>query len=141
SLTGTNPTLDVFTVAASQLASANGLQISAPAGATVLVNVSGTAGQVQYFGMTVSGTDRQHVLFNFAAATTLTVAGISVQGSVLAPRADVTFNNGNLEGTLVAKSVTGSGEFHNFPPQVQLPAPAPPASSLCGSVFVDANND
>src|SRR5207248_1223758 len=97
---GSDPSLDVFAVSASQLAGANGLNISAPAGATVLVNVSGTAGQMQYFGMTVSGTDRQHVLFNFAAATTLTVAGISVQGSVLAPHADVSFNNGNLEGTL-----------------------------------------
>ena len=64
---------------ASQLASANGLKISAPAGATVLVNVTGIAGQMQSFGMTVSGTDRQHVLFNFAAATTLTLAGISAQ--------------------------------------------------------------
>src|SRR5262249_4066755 len=83
--------------------------------------------QMQYFGMTVSGTDQQHVLFNFPDATSLSVAGISVQGSVLAPGADVTFSNGNLEGTLVAGTLTGSGEFHNFPTlaliPVQVPAP------------------
>lgn len=127
-LTGTDSSLDVFAVSGTQLAAADDLTISAPAGATVLVNVSGTAGQMQSVGMTVSGTDRQHVLFNFASATTLTLSAISVQGSVLAPGADVTFNNGNLEGTLIARSLTGNGEFHNFPPQVQLngAAPTPP---------------
>jgi choice-of-anchor A domain-containing protein/uncharacterized repeat protein (TIGR01451 family) len=120
-----DPKLDVFSLSASELASANGLNITAPAGATVLVNVSGTAAQMQYFGMTVSGTDQQHVLFNFVDATSLTMAGISVQGSVLAPCADVTFSNGNLEGTLVAGTLTGSGEFHNFPTLAQIPTQMP----------------
>jgi choice-of-anchor A domain-containing protein/uncharacterized repeat protein (TIGR01451 family) len=122
-LAGADPTLDVFSLPASELATANGLNITAPAGATVLVNVPGTAAQMQYFGMTVSGTDRQHVLFNFPDAMSLTIAGISVQGSVLAPGASVTFSNGNLEGTLVASTLTGSGEFHSFPTQAQIPVP------------------
>jgi choice-of-anchor A domain-containing protein/uncharacterized repeat protein (TIGR01451 family) len=125
-LVGADPTLDVFNLSASELASANGLNITAPAGATVLVNVSGATAQMQSFGMTVSGTDRQHVLFNFPDATSLTMAGISVEGSVLAPGAAVTFSNGNLEGTLVAGSLTGSGEFHNFPTLAQIPVQAPP---------------
>jgi choice-of-anchor A domain-containing protein len=125
-LTGTDRSLDVFAVPGSQLASANGLTVSAPAGATVLVNVSGTAAQMQSFGMTVSGTDRQHVLFNFASATSLALAGISVQGSVLAPHADVTFNNGDMDGTLIARSLTGNGEFHNDRPLVQIDSPALP---------------
>jgi choice-of-anchor A domain-containing protein/uncharacterized repeat protein (TIGR01451 family) len=124
-LAGTDPELDVFSLSAGELASANGLNITAPAGATVLVNVTGTAAQMQYFGMTVSGTDQQHVLFNFPNATSLTLAGISVQGSVLAPGADVTFSNGNLEGTLVAGSLTGNGEFHNFPTLAQIPVQTP----------------
>ncbi len=124
-LSGADPALDVFSLSAGELASANGLNITAPAGATVLVNVSGTAAQMQYFGMTVSGTDLQHVLFNFPDATTLALAGISVQGSVLAPGAAVTFNNGNLEGTLVGGSLTGSGEFHNFPTLAQIPIQTP----------------
>jgi choice-of-anchor A domain-containing protein/uncharacterized repeat protein (TIGR01451 family) len=123
-LAGADPTLDVFSLPAGELATANGLNITAPAGAGVLVNVPGTAAQMQYFGMTVSGTDRQHVLFNFPDAMSLTMAGISVQGSVLAPGADVTFSNGNLEGTLVASTLTGSGEFHSFPTQAQIPVPA-----------------
>jgi choice-of-anchor A domain-containing protein/uncharacterized repeat protein (TIGR01451 family) len=124
-LAGIDPNLDVFSLSAGELASANGLNITAPAGATVLVNVSGTVAQMQYFSMTVSGTDQQHVLFNFRDATSLTLAGISVQGSVLAPGADVTFSNGNLEGTLVAGALTGSGEFHNFPTLAQIPVQMP----------------
>jgi len=134
-LTGADPTLDVFSLSAGELASADGLNITAPAGATVLVNVSGTAAQMQYFGMTVSGTDRQHVLFNFPDATSLTLAGISVQGSVLAPGADVTFSNGNLEGTLVAGTLTGSGEFHNFPTLAQILVQVP-AQTLAPDVTV-----
>jgi choice-of-anchor A domain-containing protein/uncharacterized repeat protein (TIGR01451 family) len=124
-LAGADPILDVFSLSAGELASANGLNITAPTGATVLVNVSGAAAQMQYFGMTVSGTDQQHVLFNFPDAASLTMAGISVQGSVLAPGADVTFSNGNLEGTLVAGTLTGSGEFHNFPTLAEIPAQVP----------------
>lgn len=140
-LTGADPTLDVFGVSGSQLATANGLNISAPAGAAVMVNVSGTADQMQYFGMTVSGTDKQHVVFNFPDATALTLAGISAQGSVLAPHADVSFSNGNLEGTLVARSLAGNGEFHNFPSQAQIPVNSPAPSGLSGTVYADANND
>jgi choice-of-anchor A domain-containing protein/uncharacterized repeat protein (TIGR01451 family) len=134
-LAGADPTLDVFSLSAGELASANGLNITAPAEATVLVNVSGTAAQMQYFGMTVSGTDQQHVLFNFPDATSLSLAGISVQGSVLAPGADVTFSNGNLEGTLVAATLTGSGEFHNFPTLAQIPIQGP-AQTLAPDVTV-----
>jgi choice-of-anchor A domain-containing protein len=121
-LTGHDASLNVFTIPAEQLGRAVGFNVSAPAGSTVLVNVSGTAGRMQNFGMNVLGTDRQHVLFNFTAATTLTLGAISVQGSVLAPFADVSFDNGNLEGTLIARSMTGTGEFHHFPPQVELPS-------------------
>src|SRR5262249_46642536 len=129
-LTGTDPSLDVFRISADALASANGLNLSAPAGATVLVNVPGTTAQVQSFGMTVSGTDLRHLLFNSPEAPALTVAAINFQGSVLAPRAAVTFNNGNLEGTLVAQSLSGNGEFHQFPTQAQVSAPTAAAPDV-----------
>jgi choice-of-anchor A domain-containing protein len=140
-LTGTDPALDVFAVSSAQRAGANSLNVSAPAGASVLVNVSGTSGQMQYCGMTVSGTDRQHVVFNFAAATSLTLTGISVEGSVLAPGAEVAFNNGNLNGTLVARSLTGSGEFHNVSSQFQIAVTRPAVGQLSGTLFIDANKD
>jgi choice-of-anchor A domain-containing protein len=140
-LGGTDPTLDVFAVSTAQLAGATGLYLSAPAGASVLVNVTGTSGRMQSFGMTVSGADRQHVLFNFATATSLTLAGISVEGSVLAPGAEVTFSNGNLNGTLVARSLTGGGEFRDFPPQFQIAVTRPGGGQLSGTLFLDANKD
>jgi choice-of-anchor A domain-containing protein/uncharacterized repeat protein (TIGR01451 family) len=125
-LTGTSSTVNIFAVAGSDLATANGLNINAPTGATVLVNVSGATDQIQNFGITVSGTDRQHVLYNFASATTLQIQAISVQGSVLAPQAAVAFNNGNIQGTLVAQSLTGGGELQYYPSLAVPPTTSAP---------------
>jgi choice-of-anchor A domain-containing protein len=136
-LTGKDAKLNVFAVSADVLARASSVTISAPAGSSVLVNVSGTAGSLRNLGMTVTGTDRGHVLFNFSAANTLKISGISVEGSVLAPDAAVDFDNGNLEGTLVAGSLSGSGEFHLAPASFDLPTLA----FLTGHVFADTNND
>ena len=115
-LTGTRSTLNIFTVQANQLNSANTLIISAPPGSRVLINVVG-GGQVrlQNMGMQVEGVTRQDVLFNLPDATSLNISGVSVQGSILAPKAHVWFTNGNIEGTLVANSIAGSGQFHLYP--------------------------
>ena len=114
SLTGTNALFDVFHVNGSDLASANGFSITAPAGATVVIDVDGSADKMQNFGFSLNGIDQQHVLFNFSAATSLTLSGIGIQGSILAPLAAINFNNGNINGTLVGNSVTGNGESHDF---------------------------
>ncbi len=57
----------------------------------------------------------------------LTIQGISIEGSVLAPKAAVNFNGGTIEGTLIAADLSGTGELHNYPlvvsfaPQVSQP--------------------
>ena len=33
-------------------------------------------------------------------------------GSILAPKADIEFNNGHINGTLIAGSLSGTGESH-----------------------------
>ena len=114
-LSGSNPTFNVFAVDGTKLSACSGFTITAPAGSTVLVNVSGTSGSVKNFAFTLAGVDKQHVLFNFAQYTSLTIASVGVAGSVLAPRAAVTFTSGSIDGTLVAKSLTGGGELHHFP--------------------------
>ena len=88
-----------------------------------MINISGVTDNFRYFGIDVTGTDRQHVLYNFYDATSLTIAGISVQGSILAPLADVNFSNGNIEGTLIAGSLAGSGESHDFMFRGSIPSP------------------
>lgn len=84
-------------------------------------------------------TDKQRVLFNFYTATSLAISGISVKGSILAPNAAVTFGNGNVEGNLIARELTGSGEAHNFLfsgslPEISIPEPS--VLALAGASLV-----
>lgn len=150
-LVGSDPTLNIFTLSGAALASAWGVVIDAPAGSTVLVNVTGTTSGMQNMGLNFQdlngdGTGlvgRQNVIYNFNQATSLTLGGVSVQGSILAPNATVNFNNGNIEGQLIAGNLIGSGEAHNYLFQGNLPAPTqiPEPSSvlllgLAGGVLV-----
>jgi len=98
-------------------------------GAVVLINVSGTSASFQNMGFSFSGIDASHVLFNFVDATSLTMNGVGFLGSILAPKADVTFNNGNMTGTLIAKSLMGGGEFHLATFQGTLLDPPKPAQA------------
>ena len=48
-----------------------------------------------------------HVLWNFYHTEVLTISGTSVQGSILTPKANVTFMNGNINGSLAAYNLMG----------------------------------
>ncbi len=114
-LTGTDVTRDVFTVAGDDLNTANSLTIRVPSGATALVNVTGATIRMANMGINLSGTDRGQVLYNFSDATSLTLSGIGVDGSLLAPRADLAFPNGVITGTLVVASLDGPGQANPAP--------------------------
>jgi len=118
-LEGDDPDLNVFEVDASDLSGCNGLTISAPEGATILVNVSGTEVSMQNFGISFEGgASKQYTLFNMYEAETVIFSGIGVLGSVLAPHADLDFTNGNIDGQLIVDNyiVEGraSGEGHPY---------------------------
>src|SRR5262249_41279330 len=131
---------NVFNVPASTLASANDLRINAPAGSTVIVNVTGTSAQMQFMGFhLLGGIDKDGVILKFPQATSATFQGIGIFGNVLAPRANVNFSNGQINGALVASSWTGYGQV-NFPQQTQTPVPSPP-SAISGLVYWDENTD
>lgn len=124
---------DVFHVTSTQLATMNDLKIIADAGATVVIDVDDVGGHADSFhnnGINIVGTDRQHVLFNFSQATSLDTHGIGIQGSLLAPNAAVNFNSGNIDGTLIAASVSGNGESHDFAFQGTLARPVPEPGSV-----------
>ena len=101
-----------------------------------IINISG----IDYFpklGINgVAGND-EHILWNFHEATALDLNG-TIRGSILAPNAAVDFNDGNLWGTIVADSLTGTEEFHyppfdhDFEPDV-TPVPEPGTLLLYGS--------
>jgi choice-of-anchor A domain-containing protein len=136
-------TLVVFNVTGAQLANAAGagLFINAPAGATVIVNVSGATDSMSSMGISLSGgVDKQHVLYNFYQASSLTINSIGVLGTILAPNANVNFAGGNIDGTMIAKNLSGSGESHwypflgNLPPITPIPEPSTIALAGLGTL-------
>lgn len=121
-LNGTSSDLNVFELDASVFASANGLNLTFNPNSTVLVNVTGnpfnlTNGFQMNLNGNPNGAGANQVLFNFVEATQLNSTGFSWQGSVLAPLAEYNeFSNGHINGQMIAKSITGNGEFHIVAP-------------------------
>jgi len=111
SLTGTDPFLNVFIVSGASLSTANNIAIDVPNGSVVLVNISGTS-LSWTGGLTVTGTAITNVLYNFYQATDITISGIDIKGSVLAPFAAINFVSGVINGQMICHSLTGSGQFN-----------------------------
>jgi len=138
-LNGTSSGLKVFELDASVFTSANELDIRFNSNSTVLVNVTGSELNRTGGGIFLNGsqedTDANRVLFNFLDATQLTSTSFSWNGSVLAPMAHYDFNNGHIDGQLIAKSVTGTGEYHNMGFDGDLPdsEPVPEPLTILGS--------
>ena len=61
----------------------------------------------------LGSTDARHILFNYFEATQLSVAGVGISGTVLAPHAATTFNWAQIDGQLITNSLNGTGEVHN----------------------------
>jgi len=130
-LNGTDPALNVFSVSASLLKSVWGVQINVPAGSTVLINVSGTSATMPNVGYNYTGTDANHVIFNFYQASTLTVG--AGQGSILAPLANIKFQSGAVNGTVIGNAFTGNGQINQAPFVDGLPV-LPSGYSFCSDI-------
>jgi choice-of-anchor A domain-containing protein len=119
-LQGTDPDVNVFQVAASIFDGAVLLSINAPAGSFVVVNITGASATFTGFGNEFrGGIDENGILYNFVEATQLNAEGYGFWGTVLAPYADVTFNDGSWDGGIYARSFTGDAEGHINPLQVR----------------------
>ena len=110
-LTGANNGLNVFLVSADTLQSVNGVTINSPEGSTVVVNVSGS--NITWQGDNdVTGTNQTNVVYNFYEADTLTISGIAVKGSILAPFAQIFFTSGQINGNVICHDITGEGQIN-----------------------------
>ncbi len=117
-LKGTSATLNVFSLTAAQFADPDhNIDIEAPAGSTILVNVTGptqTLGAGLYYnGNQTSGdsADDAYILFNFPDAQTVAI-NAQFNASVLAPLA-VLSGTGQMGGTFIAAQIGQTGEVHN----------------------------
>jgi choice-of-anchor A domain-containing protein len=111
-LTGTSSTLNVFNLTDSSYSGAT-INITAPAGSTVVVNVAGTADSFNGGSINLNGVRQNDVIFNFSAATSLSLSGIAFNGSILAPNADFTGSWGQINGELIALSAAGTTQLNN----------------------------
>ncbi len=136
-LSGTNPTLDVFTLTAAELESSWGLSFAVPLSAFAVLNVTGSTAKFVNQAYSTGGLAPQQVLVNFPQATALTIEGVGLQGTVLAPGAAVQFNDGVVEGAILASSLTGDGQSNLAPSPSCIPIPqtggTTPACDLLGA--------
>jgi choice-of-anchor A domain-containing protein len=140
-LTGVDPKLNAFYLDAGLLANASKFSIDVPFGSTLLVNISGTNASLGDFAFFYDGIQGdynpnfpdQYILYNFYQATALNIAGIKVDGSILAPWADINFTNGHIDGNLIGWRLEGDGEAHLELFNGQTPVPEPSTLILLGS--------
>ena len=121
--TGTNA-LNVFNVTGDQLTSSTQVHFNLPAGSSAIINVSGTtinwsgAGFVMPDGTKScrGGTSDwcHRIMWNFYEATTISLSGIGVQGSILAPYATQSGGGGNVDGQVIVEYLTGGIEYHPY---------------------------
>lgn len=105
-LRGREAGLNVFSVADHELALASLIDLDVPVGATALINVSGDYGELREVGLRHPETLRaEKILFHFPEAQVLQLSGVTLLGSVLAPRAALRAFIGHLYGQLVVGEV------------------------------------
>ncbi|MBK7865849.1 MAG: choice-of-anchor A family protein [Ignavibacteriales bacterium] len=141
SLINNDPYLNVFTVNGNDLNNANSLEITVPNGSAVIVNILGT-NLNWHGGLHVNGTAINNVIFNFPEATLLSISGIDVKGSLLAPFAHLNFPAGIITGQTIVKSMTGSGQFNLSPFLGNIPGNLTivNVASLTGSDLPDSDH-
>lgn len=140
-LSGSDPTLNVFSVTPAQLVSGSGVAYDVPNGAGILVNVSGASVTLQGQMWIKNGggasqvndgtmTSRPEVLWNFHQATTVTMSlGSAWGGTILAPYAFLDVRSvGHTIGQMIAKTFRSDFETHQrlYPGSACLP-PLPSA--------------
>ena len=106
--------LQVFHVPADAILNAHTFDVRCvPEDSHVLINVSGITAGFDNLSLDDLDDQNEKVLFNFYQAQTLILRGVEVEGSILAPLADIgdPEPRGNIEGTLVANSWSGRMSF------------------------------
>lgn len=105
-LSGTSTGLNVYTVTTADLASLYALTITG--GTSAIINVTGSDFS-KYLSYNISGLSADNILFNFVDATSVTVSGAAMPGTILAPDAIVTMNGGTVQGSVTAKTLVAGG--------------------------------
>jgi len=130
-LTGTEPILNVFEIDGNDLSQRTSVEINVPNGSVVVVNISGS--NLSWTGgLVVNGTGIGNVIYNFPEADMITIQGIDIQGSVLAPKAKVNFVAGVIHGQMICEYFEGQGQMNNS--QFHGSIPGNPEITNCAEI-------
>lgn len=117
-LVGNDPTCNIFNVKGSDWSrSSSSINITAPAGSTVIVNIHGEDVSIENCGEQINGVSLENVVYNYVDARHIHTTNFTHEGCVLAPRASAEFSAGSIEGRAVfggTVTTTNGFEFHNF---------------------------
>jgi choice-of-anchor A domain-containing protein len=124
--TGNDPEMNVFSADGSTFSGITSYYVRVPAGAAVIINVSGKNPIIQYAGF--DGVQAGFTLWNFHEAQTLQMKSVGFPGSVLAPLAAANLMNGSAYGTIVVAAAKPANiELYSAPLQL-----FPCTGCLCG---------
>lgn len=132
-LSGSGSNFYDFKVSASDFSSINTLTINVagiggqtPTVVIDVVNGNGTSPLLfPSLTPTYNGVTKQYVLYNFAGSSPIDTNHDGILGSMLAPYSNVLFNSGNIDGTMIAGNLSGTGESHAYRFLGHLPSPSP----------------
>lgn len=115
---GSDSASQTFTITTAQLAAASWISFAfddASAVQQVVVNVIGDD-DVEFsgFDLNIGGVANGRMTWNVCSATSVSVSSFNFQGNLLAPLADVSLTNAQINGNVAARTLTGtgSGEVH-----------------------------
>ncbi len=115
-LLGSDPERNVFRVDAAVFAGVNSMRLSTPPNSIAVVDLVGRGEfSLQNAGITLDGAAPERILWNAPELTQVRLSGLSFLGSLLAPEAMVKLDNGDLQGTIVARKVEGTGAVQYRP--------------------------
>jgi choice-of-anchor A domain-containing protein len=124
---GQNAQVNIFSLAATQLASARKTQLRIPNGSMAIINVTGNSFSASgsndgtlwdgaaYSAYPANSTSaiaeayRTHVVWNFPTATTINVAGFTLEGTLLAPKASVSTSGSRINGSMFIDTMSSAG--------------------------------
>ncbi|WP_185906572.1 choice-of-anchor A family protein [Teredinibacter haidensis] len=86
-----------------------------PDDATLIFNVSGDNPKFESIGLTHLAPWAHKTIFNFYEASKVTFVNVGIEGTVLAPTANIVDPQGHLNGSVYAKSWSGMMELHHVP--------------------------
>lgn len=104
-LTGTDPDLNVFVIWQGEIETKYLINVRVPAGSTAVINVTGEHLEL-CTDFKVYGATACETIWNFCEAKSVILHEGEIEGTILAPCADVTLNGGKLTGSLLVKSAT-----------------------------------